>query len=187
MAKRQKDTISKGILTDLNVYIRSLKEVEAAVQFFSTNNPDSPELNRVKALLQTGTKKMEDYFIELMKRNSKVPAPETVLELLDENNNYQNANIPRIDSSEGPRPIPVAKFEPAIMIEVKKVANWLSNDAKDDAYSAHYGQIRGNILHQSLHQLKTFIKDTSNMKSGGKYRKSLGRKPRLVFRSKSRN
>ena len=92
---------------------------------------------------------MEDYFIELMKRNSKVPAPETVLELLDENNNYQNANIPRIDSSEGPRPIPVAQFEPAIMIEVKKVANWLSNDAKDDAYSAHYGQIRGNILHQS--------------------------------------
>ena len=181
MAKRQKDTISKGILTDLNVYIRSLKEVEAAVQFFSTNNPDSPELNRVKALLQTGTKKMEDYFIELMKRNSKVPAPETVLELLDENNNYQNANIPRIDSSEGPRPIPVAKFEPAIMIEVKKVANWLSNDAKDDAYSAHYGQIRGNILHQSLHQLKAFIKDTSNMKSGGKYRKSLGRKPRLVL------
>ena len=48
VAKRQKDTISKGILTDLSVYIRSLKEVEAAVAFFSANNPDSPELNRVK-------------------------------------------------------------------------------------------------------------------------------------------
>ena len=72
MAKRQKDTIAKGILADLAVYIRSLKEVEAAVAFFSANNPDSPELNRVKALLKTGTKKMEDYFIELMKRNSKV-------------------------------------------------------------------------------------------------------------------
>ena len=62
---------------------------------------------------------MEDYFIELMKRNSKVPAPETVLEMLDENNNYEKANIPRIDSSEGPRPIPVAQFEPAIMVEGK--------------------------------------------------------------------
>ena len=74
---------------------------------------------QIQALLQTGTKKMEDYFIELMKRNSKVPAPETVLDLLDENNNYDNANIPRIDSSEGPRPVPVAQFEPGVMIEGK--------------------------------------------------------------------
>ena len=44
---------------------------------------------------------MEEYFIELLKRNSKVPAPETILEVLDNNNLFDNSNIPRIDSSEG--------------------------------------------------------------------------------------
>ena len=97
---------------------------------------------------------MEEYFIELLKRNSKVPAPETILEVLDNNNLFDNSNIPRIDSSEGPRPVPIAKFERSIMLEIQKISKWLANDAKYDSYSKHYGQIRGNILHQTLMQLK---------------------------------
>ena len=103
---------------------------------------------------------MEEYFIELLKRNSKVPAPETILEVLDNNNLFDNSNISRIDSSEGPRPVPIAKFERSIMLEIQKISKWLANDAKYDNYSKHYGQIRGNILHQTLMQLKDRLSKT---------------------------
>jgi len=123
---------------------------------------------------------MEEYFIELLKRNSKVPAPETILEVLDNNNLFDNSNIPRIDSSEGPRPVPIAKFERSIMLEIQKISKWLANDAKYDSYSKHYGQIRGNILHQTLMQLKEFIKQhgVAMLQKNSKTHKSLGRKQR---------
>ena len=123
---------------------------------------------------------MEEYFIELLKRNSKVPAPETILEVLDNNNLFDNSNIPRIDSLEGPRPVPIAKFERSIMLEIQKISKWLANDAKYDSYSKHYGQIRGNILHQTLMQLKEFIKQhgVAMLQKNSKTHKSLGRKQR---------
>ncbi len=40
------------------------------------------------------------------------------------------------------------------MKEITVVATWLSNVAKDESYAAHYGQVRGNVLHQTLHRLK---------------------------------
>jgi len=185
VAKRQKDLINKGVQGDLNTYIKSLSEVQSAVEFFAQNNPDSPELNRVKNLLSVGTKKMEEYFIELLKRNSKVPAPETILEVLDNNNQFDNTNIPRIDSSEGPRPVPIAKFERSIMLEIQKISKWLANDAKYDSYSKHYGQIRGNILHQTLMQLKEFIKQhgVAMLQKNSKTHKSLGRKQSMLVRN----
>ena len=35
MAKRQKDLINKGVQGDLNTYIKSLSEVQSAVEFFA--------------------------------------------------------------------------------------------------------------------------------------------------------
>ena len=154
--------------------------MESAVQFFAQNNPDSPELNRVRQLLQIGTKKMEEHFIETLRRNSKAPAPETTLQLF-EKNIQQNPNIPRIDSTEGPRPVPVAKFEPRILNELVKVAQWLTNDAKADTYAAHYGQIRGNVVLQTIAKLREYIKTQglpNSLQKGMKVHKSLGRKQR---------
>ena len=62
MAKRQKDLISKGVQGQLDKYMVALQEVQKAVVFFSKNNPDSPELNRVRQLLEIGKSKMEEYF-----------------------------------------------------------------------------------------------------------------------------
>ena len=62
----------------------ALSEVKNAVLFFSKNNPDSPELNRVRQLLDIGKHKMEEYFSQFIRQNSKVPAAESVYELIAE-------------------------------------------------------------------------------------------------------
>ena len=78
----------------------ALGEVQKAVVFFSQNNPDSPELNRVRQLVDLGKKKMEEHFISFIRQNSKVPAPESVAELIADAS-LQAALGPRIDSAEG--------------------------------------------------------------------------------------
>ena len=82
----------------------ALTEVQKAVGFFSKNNPDSPELNRVRQLTDIGKHKMEEYFTQVTKQNTKVPAPESVYDLIAANTSDKNSLGPRIDSSEGSRP-----------------------------------------------------------------------------------
>lgn len=183
VAKRQKDLISKGVQGQLDKYMTALSEVQKAVAFFTKNNPDSPELNRVRQLLDIGKQQMEKYFSEFIRQNSKVPAPESVYELIADSS-AENTLGPRIDSSEGPRPVPIAEFDKSVQDELNRISNWMTYEAKYDSYSHHYGQIRGNILYQTLTQFKEFVRtvETSSIYANkGKAlpgRKSIGRRQR---------
>ena len=115
----------------------ALNEVQKAVVFFSKNNPDSPELNRVRQLLDIGKHKMEEYFSQFVRQNSKVPAPESVYELIADSS-AENALGPRIDSSEGPRPVPIAEFDKKVEAELKRISAWMTYEAKYDSYSLSF-------------------------------------------------
>jgi len=56
-----------------------MAELQAAVNFFQKNTPDSPELKKVKVLYEIGKGKMIQYYDSLLRRHSNVDAPKTVL------------------------------------------------------------------------------------------------------------
>ena len=176
VAKRQRDVVGKGVQESLTKYLESLADVQLAVDFFAKNNPDSPELNHVRALFDKGKEKIDEFFQQQVRQSSKAPSPETIFEFLGTQKDGKSTLGPRIASTEGPKPVPIAEFEPSVTADLVKAANWMVNEAKYETFVLHFGQIRGNILHQALGQYKEFIKVNGSGTINAKGRTLTGRK-----------
>ncbi|KAJ8283168.1 hypothetical protein COCON_G00020180 [Conger conger] len=74
VAKDTEKTIWEGPTGRLEEYLLCMAEIQKAVEFFQDNNPDSPELNTVKALFEKGQELLEAEFRALLTRCSR-PVP----------------------------------------------------------------------------------------------------------------
>ncbi|KAM3848986.1 exocyst complex component 7 isoform 7-T7 [Vipera latastei] len=74
--------IKEGPTGRLEEYLGCMAKIQKAVEYFQDNNPDSPELNRVKLLFERGKESLESEFRSLMTRNSKPVSPILILDLI---------------------------------------------------------------------------------------------------------
>ncbi|XP_053151218.1 exocyst complex component 7 isoform X2 [Hemicordylus capensis] len=82
VAKDTEKIIREGPTGRLEEYLGCMAKIQKAVEYFQDNNPDSPELNRVKLLFEKGKESLESEFRSLMTRNSKPVPPILILDLI---------------------------------------------------------------------------------------------------------
>ncbi|XP_039766962.1 exocyst complex component 7 isoform X5 [Ornithorhynchus anatinus] len=82
VASDTEKVIKEGPSGRLEQYLGCLAKIQKAVEYFQDNNPDSPELNRVKSLLERGKESLESEFRSLMARHSKAVSPVLILDLI---------------------------------------------------------------------------------------------------------
>ncbi|MEQ2213842.1 Exocyst complex component 7, partial [Xenoophorus captivus] len=66
----------------LDEYLACIAKIQKAVEYFQDNNPDSPELNTVKARFEKGKELLEAEFRSLLTRYSKPVPPIVILDAI---------------------------------------------------------------------------------------------------------
>ena len=79
VARDVEPVLRQGPSRQVDRYLEFMDRLSQAVQFFSENNPDSPELNTVNQLFKAGRDKLEQEFQGLLNRHTKPVPPETLL------------------------------------------------------------------------------------------------------------
>ncbi|XP_066291723.1 exocyst complex component 7-like isoform X3 [Branchiostoma lanceolatum] len=139
VAKDVEQTIREGPTGRLDSYLASMARVQNAVDFFSTNNPGSPELNTVTQLFESGKDQLEREFRNLLTRHSRPVPAVTVLDMLGTE-----------DDSED---IPLEHLPERTVAELTEISRWLISQNSTDFMNV-YAQIRSNTLLRSLDGLK---------------------------------
>ncbi|CAH1274438.1 EXOC7 [Branchiostoma lanceolatum] len=138
---------SNGPTGRLDSYLASMARVQNAVDFFSTNNPGSPELNTVTQLFESGKDQLEREFRNLLTRHSRPVPAVTVLDMLGTE-----------DDSED---IPLEHLPERTVAELTEISRWLISQNSTDFMNV-YAQIRSNTLLRSLDGLKEHQAKTGN-------------------------
>ncbi|CAH1274439.1 EXOC7 [Branchiostoma lanceolatum] len=147
VAKDVEQTIREGPTGRLDSYLASMARVQNAVDFFSTNNPGSPELNTVTQLFESGKDQLEREFRNLLTRHSRPVPAVTVLDMLGTE-----------DDSED---IPLEHLPERTVAELTEISRWLISQNSTDFMNV-YAQIRSNTLLRSLDGLKEHQAKTGN-------------------------
>ncbi|XP_042590797.1 LOW QUALITY PROTEIN: exocyst complex component 7-like [Cyprinus carpio] len=82
VAKDTDKIIREGPAGRLDEYLACIAKIQKAVEYFQDNNPDSPELNTVKARFERGKELLEAGFRSLLTRNSKPVPPILILDAI---------------------------------------------------------------------------------------------------------
>uniref|UniRef100_A0AAQ4REM7 Exocyst complex component 7 n=1 Tax=Gasterosteus aculeatus aculeatus TaxID=481459 RepID=A0AAQ4REM7_GASAC len=82
VAKDTDRIIREGPTGRLDEYLACIAKIQKAVEYFQDNNPDSPELNTVKARFEKGKELLEAEFRSLLTRYSKPVPPILILDAI---------------------------------------------------------------------------------------------------------
>ncbi|XP_019616762.1 PREDICTED: exocyst complex component 7-like isoform X5 [Branchiostoma belcheri] len=157
VAKDVEQTIREGPTGRLESYLQSMDRVQNAVNFFSENNPGSPELHTVTQLFESGKDQLEREFRNLLTRHSRPVPAVTILDMLGTED----------DSDD----IPLEHLPERTVAELTEISSWLISQNSTDFMNV-YAQIRSNTLIRSLdglkqHQAKTGAAAGVSPASGG--------------------
>ena len=129
-------------------YLKCMGRLVEAIDFFSENNPDSPELNTVKTLYKNGKERLEKEFQTQLSRQSKPILPVRLLEIIEE-------ELLSVNSTD--------YFHEKTVNDLALMASWLYSPGNSEVFSKCYSEIRSKNVLTSLDGLKTYVKTfTSN-------------------------
>uniref|UniRef100_F6WWX5 Exocyst complex component 7 n=1 Tax=Ciona intestinalis TaxID=7719 RepID=F6WWX5_CIOIN len=176
--------VRQGPSRQVDKYLSCMERLVQAVNFFSENNPDSPELNTVNTLFTNGKDGLEKEFQAHLSRHTKPMPPQKVVEMIKAENMFLTAesytNLPE-----------------KTMSDLSQMAEWLSGAGKSQSFVNVYSDIRSNNLIKTLNGLSDHIKG-NNLNTGrkisvavttpkkpGNRRASNFRKPSTLLRKES--
>ncbi|XP_043201379.1 exocyst complex component 7-like [Amphibalanus amphitrite] len=136
--------------TNTETYLMAMARLQDALTFFQSNNSQSVELENVMLLFTSGMELLNKEFNDLVSKYSKQLQPVAVLDLLDR------------DDGQGP-PSETYTFDipENVMVDVRLIANWLSNH-NSDGYMTTYARLRAGILVRTIQALQKHHKSRSN-------------------------
>ncbi|XP_034049217.1 LOW QUALITY PROTEIN: exocyst complex component 7 [Thalassophryne amazonica] len=148
-----KDTdriIREGPTGRLDEYLSCIKKIQEAVEYFQDNNPDSPELNTVKARFEKGKELLEAEFRSLLTRNSKPVPPVLILDAItvDEELEVQEEVV-------------LEHLPEAVLQDISRISTWLVEYGRNQDFMNVYFQIRSNQLDRSIKGLKDHFRKNS--------------------------
>ncbi|XP_062886745.1 exocyst complex component 7 isoform X7 [Mobula hypostoma] len=151
VAKDTEKIIKEGPAGRLEEYLNCMARIRKAVEFFQDNNPDSPELNRVKFLFEKGKESLESEFRNLLTRNSKPVPPVVILDLITVDEEIETTDE-----------VPLEHLPENILQDLICVSVWLVDYGRSLDFMNVYYQIRSNQLDRSIKGLKEHFRKNSS-------------------------
>ncbi|XP_008153257.1 exocyst complex component 7 isoform X6 [Eptesicus fuscus] len=144
--------IREGPTGRLEEYLGSMAKIQKAVEYFQDNSPDSPELNKVKLLLERGKESLESEFRSLMTRHSKVVSPVLILDLISGE-----------EELEIQEEVPLEHLPEGVLLDVIRLSRWLVEYGRNQDFMNVYYQIRSSQLDRSIKGLKEHFRKNSSV------------------------
>lgn len=141
--------IKEGPTGRLEEYLGCIERIQRAVEYFQDNNPDSPELNRVKSLFERGKESLETEFRSLMTRNSKAVPPIMILDLISV-------------EDDGEEELTLEHLPESVLQDVICISVWLVDYGRNQDFMNVYYQIRSSQLDRSIKGLKEHFRKNSS-------------------------
>ncbi|KAM9336686.1 exocyst complex component 7 isoform 7-T7 [Symphorus nematophorus] len=150
VAKDTDRIIREGPTGRLDEYLACIAKIQKAVEYFQDNNPDSPELNTVKARFEKGKELLEAEFRSLLTRYSKPVPPILILDAIsvDEELEVQEEVV-------------LEHLPEAVLQDIICIAGWLVEYGRNQDFMNVYYQIRSNQLDRSIKGLKDHFRKNS--------------------------
>uniref|UniRef100_A0A1A7YEJ7 Exocyst complex component 7 n=1 Tax=Iconisemion striatum TaxID=60296 RepID=A0A1A7YEJ7_9TELE len=150
VAKDTDRIIREGPAGRLDEYLACIAKIQKAVEYFQDNNPDSPELNTVKARFEKGKELLEAEFRSLLNRYSKPIPPILILDVIgvDEDMELQEEVV-------------LEHLPEAVLQDIICIAGWLVEYGRNQDFMNVYYQIRSSQLDRSIKGLKEHLRKNS--------------------------
>ncbi|KAM4692204.1 exocyst complex component 7 isoform 1-T1 [Rhinophrynus dorsalis] len=151
VATETERVIREGPSGRLEEYLSCIAKIQKAVEYFQDNNPDSPELNRVKSLFEKGKESLDAEFRNLLQRQSKPVPPILILDLIgtEEEMEVQEEGI-------------LEHLPEGILQDVIRISQWLVEYGRNQDFMNVYYQIRSSQLDRSIKGLKDHLRKNSS-------------------------
>ncbi|XP_053565387.1 exocyst complex component 7 isoform X4 [Bombina bombina] len=151
VATETERVIREGPSGRLEEYLNCIAKIQKAVEYFQDNNPDSPELNRVKSLFERGKESLDTEFRSLLQRHSKPVPPILILDLIGSD-----------EEIEGQEDGVIEHLPEGILQDVIRISQWLVEYGRNQDFMTVYYQIRSSQLDRSLKGLKEHFRKNSS-------------------------
>ncbi|XP_009950839.1 PREDICTED: exocyst complex component 7 isoform X8 [Leptosomus discolor] len=151
VAKDTEKIIKEGPTGRLEEYLNCMDKIQKAVEYFQDNNPDSPELNRVKSLFERGKESLESEFRSLMTRHTKPVPPILILDLISGD-----------DEMETQEEMSLEHLPESVLHDVIRISGWLVENGRNQDFMTVYFQIRSVQLDRSIKGLKDHFRKNSS-------------------------
>ncbi|NXP05129.1 EXOC7 protein, partial [Thinocorus orbignyianus] len=151
VAKDTEKTIKEGPTGRLEEYLNCMDKIQKAVEYFQDNNPDSPELNRVKSLFERGKESLESEFRSLMTRHTKPVPPILILDLISGD-----------DEMETQEEMSLEHLPESVLHDIIRISGWLVENGRNQDFMTVYFQIRSVQLDRSIKGLKDHFRKNSS-------------------------
>ncbi|XP_004566009.1 exocyst complex component 7 isoform X10 [Maylandia zebra] len=150
VAKDTDRIIREGPTGRLDEYLACIARIQKAVEYFQDNNPDSPELNTVKARFEKGKELLEGEFRSLLTRYSKPVPPILILDAISVD-----------EELEVQEDVMLEHLPEAVLQDIICIAGWLVEYGRNQDFMNVYFQIRSNQLDRSIKGLKEHFRKNS--------------------------
>ncbi|XP_067859948.1 exocyst complex component 7 isoform X7 [Heptranchias perlo] len=150
VAKDTEKIIKEGPAGRLEESLSCMARIQKAVEYFQDNNPDSPELNRVKFLFEKGKESLESEFRNLLTRNSKAVPAILILDLITGDDEIETADE-----------VTLEHLPENILQDLICISMWLVEYGRNLDFMNVYYQIRSNQLDRSIKGLKEHFRKNS--------------------------
>ncbi|NXC46457.1 EXOC7 protein, partial [Penelope pileata] len=151
VAKDTEKIIREGPTGRLEEYLNCMDKIQKAVEYFQDNNPDSPELNRVKSLFERGKESLESEFRSLMTRHTKPVPPILILDLISGD-----------DEMETQEEMSLEHLPESVLHDIIRISGWLVENGRNQDFMTVYFQIRSVQLDRSIKGLKDHFRKNSS-------------------------
>lgn len=142
---RSGPSISSG-LGDLDDFLQTMSKLRGSLDYFERSNPQSIELENVRALYETGGDALAREFAELIKKHSRpIPAVDllNILDVAQENSSLVQQHFPE-----------------DVQTGLIAIAEWLNLNDKDEFMNV-YAAVRGQVMKKSLDGLRDHARSSS--------------------------
>ncbi|KAF7652937.1 hypothetical protein LDENG_00090470 [Lucifuga dentata] len=150
VAKDTDRIIKEGPTGRLDEYLTCIAKIQKAVEYFQDNNPDSPELNTVKARFEKGKELLEAEFRGLLTRYSKPVPPILILDAISVD-----------EELEVQEEVMLEHLPEAILQDIICISGWLVEYGRNQDFMNVYFQIRSSQLDRSIKGLKDHFRKNS--------------------------
>ncbi|NXG43314.1 EXOC7 protein, partial [Psilopogon haemacephalus] len=151
VAKDTEKIIKEGPTGRLEEYLSCMDKIQKAVEYFQDNNPDSPELNRVKSLFERGKESLESEFRSLLTRHTKPVPPILILDLISGD-----------EEMETQEEMSLEHLPESVLHDIIRISGWLVENGRNQDFMTVYFQIRSVQLDRSIKGLKDHFRKSSS-------------------------
>ncbi|XP_018089423.1 exocyst complex component 7 L homeolog isoform X2 [Xenopus laevis] len=151
VATETERVIREGPSGRLEEYLGCIAKIQKAVEYFQDNNPDSPELNRVKSLFERGKESLDTEFRSLLQRYSKPVPPILILDLIGTEEEMESQEETVLEH-----------LPEGILQDVIRISKWLVEYGRNQDFMNVYYQIRSSQLDRSIKGLKDHLRKNSS-------------------------